>query len=1209
MTVFGIENAEDLIAAINDNKILFEDNVPDDLKGHDCVVNCDKFYEHNDKKIPIVNSMYNLIRIGEDKFNYIDKFLYIASKDKSRKNSFKNLYFKYLNNWVQKVIESYCIDKSNVEIILENGTIKKIDNAIAYKRRISDFQMQISIPILSSIENSNYFVDIENSINDILTSMEYSSIDEFEYYYEKFLKLKENENIRNFLKTNNYRLATVVYSENVRIVLNEIEKNIGLFSRDYNLDNTKYTDFDSDINMILNDIDNIRMDLIYKNGNNNGSICHKKNIDMFEEYYNNPDNNSDYSTLEYSFNKHKNDNWTTYMSTYMIGHNYEDYKDISLEELIKNIELDPGYINEFKEKYRGIAVSGVCYIFIEDLVIDYFIRNVKYKKTNIEFLKNIKNSIFNEIKNEIKIEEYYNYLKESEERLKQYIAAEKIDKLNPNFRIFNNIDEFKYFILYEYNITSSKITKFIYDYLATSIINYLDDINNIVENIEYIKNKNFDELIEKIHSDTYLQKNNRIIIQKLDKIRGSSLSNFIYENKIDINKYCFSYVKKIMMLESLNKIEYKNSTLEVTDPSLNGVDIRGYLSNDQIIKLCLLNRGDNPLVLQRDNHHIDGNTQMPRVHSYKESLSKASEAAKNFINYRELRRNSVVSITKYYKGNKESLNEFLNNLEKILKKQVQDEENFLRKRSNSMGIIDSLKNNNIKVREEPIIADGRPTEKIINKGIFDYGSLNQFKPFTDQFKNNYSYICTYFQFLPEEAVKFFSSTNINDIKYNIIEILNFINSNNMYKYLHDNVCSRTLGFLNETFKEKDFGTKKEKIERFTQIAQLLHNFESTEYEIILLRSKYLEKSYLKNIFDLHTVIGNAFNMSIDNGVNIIEKMEEIRSENEKAIPQKYLTEDMLYCITSLDNIINSNDVDLIIEKILSNNPSESVKKFKYILGNILNYEAIKQWIAIAQPKAEEVFSPSFSTGTFRFRVLGDLDPYHFSVGVDTGSCQAIGGPGESAAVDSFINPNAGVVVLEVKDGNSWNLAAQSYFHFAEIKEGDIIKKAVILDNIEAGSLQDKYDKKSFYPNAYAVLGNYLKQKGFDIVGCGSKHTKVLGPNEGHNLFNTIEIEKDPRHFEIEKHNLERYTDVIRNYTNDAIIILDLLRPKFEIEMPKNITKTEPYIEKESFKLLSVYLRKFGNNKGLNLQSLSSILNSFGFKKESVNVNRLIYKTI
>jgi len=1028
--------------------------------------------------------------------------------------------------------------------------------------------------------------------------MEYSSIDEFEYYYEKFLKLKENENIRNFLKTKNYELSTFVYSGIVITGLAEIQKNIVLFSKDYNLDDTKYTDFNFDINMILNDINNIKKYIVYENEDNNRSICHKKNIDMLEEYYNNPDNNSDYSTLEYSFNKHKKDNWTKYTSMYMLSHKYRGNKDISLEKLIKNIELDPGYINEFKEKYGGIEVSD---IFIEDLIEDYFIRNVKYKKRNIEFLKNIKNSIFNEIK----IEEYYNYLKESEERLKQYITVEKIDKLGPNFRIFDNIDEFKNFISYEYNMTSSKFMKVIADYLVTSIVIYLQDINNIVENIEYIKNKNFDELIEKIHSDTYLQENNRIIIQGLNKI---NFSNFIYENKIAINKYCFSYVKKIMMLESLNKIEYKNSTLEVTDPSLNGVDIRGYLSKDQIIKLCLLNRGDNPLVLQRYSHnHIDGNTQMPRIHSYKESLSKASEAAKNFINYRELRENSVVSITKYYKGNKESLNEFLNNLEKILKKQVQDEENFLRKRSDSMGIIDSLKNNNIKVREEPIIADGGPTEKIINKGIFDYGSLNQFKPFTDQFKNNYSYICTYFQFLPEEAVKFFSSTNINDIKYNIIEILNFINSNNMYKYLHDNVSSRTLGFLNETFKEKDFGTKKEKIERFTQIAQLLHNFESTEYDIILLRSKYLEKSYLKNIFDLHTVIGNAFNMSIDNGVNIIEKMEEIRSENEKAIPQKYLTEDMLYCITSLDNIINSNDVDLIIEKILSNNPSESVKKFKYILGNILNYEAIKQWIAIAQPKAEEVFSPSFSTGTFRFRVLGDLDPYHFSVGVDTNSCQAVGGVGESAAVDSFINPNAGVVVLEVKDGNSWNLAAQSYFHFAEIKEGDIIKKAIILDNIEAGFLQDKYNKGSFYPNAYAVLGNYLKQKGFDIVGCGTAHTKVLGPNEGSDLFNTIEIEKDPRHFEVEKHDIIRYTDV--RITDGMVVMLDLLRPKFEIEMPKNITKTDPDIEKESFKLLSVYLRKFGNNKGLNLQSLSSILNSFGFKKESVNVNRLIYKTI
>jgi hypothetical protein len=58
-------------------------------------------------------------------------------------------------------------------------------------------------------------------------------------------------------------------------------------------------------------------------------------------------------------------------------------------------------------------------------------------------------------------------------------------------------------------------------------------------------------------------------------------------------------------------------------------------------------------------------------------------------------------------------------------------------------------------------------------------------------------------------------------------------------------------------------------------------------------------------------------------------------------------------------------------------------------------------------------------------------------------------------------------------------------------------------------------------------------------------------------------------------------------------------------MPKNITKTEPDIEKESFKLLSVCLRKFGNKKINYLYKLSRYLYTSGHKKEALCVNKLI----
>jgi hypothetical protein len=1180
MTVFGIENVEDLIAAINDNKILFEDNLPDYIKYYG-VAKCYKFDEHHDKKMSIINSMHNLIRIGESRLNilnYIDKFLNTALKDETSKVSITEIYFKNINNIIYNIFgisnKFLYYNKNNIEVNLENGDVKKIDSAIAIQKKISDIQKDIQS--LSEYLNNNDFNNILKAINDILTETGYSSIDEFASYYEKFLKLKDNEGIKNliinysdyyFYNNENNDILSLAFNKSINKYLEDIIIEIKSFSANftYYLNNSD-NDFKFYINKIIQSINYLK--------NENGeyentckvsifTLCSKKNIDLFEKYYNqidnNNNNNNDDPKIESLLDEHKKDNWAKYVYVY----NLIERKTTNLENLIKNIESNPEYIDKYK-KHLSINVY-----LIESCIKNYFYKN-KDKITISEFVKNVKiNAI-----NKFKIEEYYSKLKESEERLKQYIPEKKIDELDSDFIKFNNIEEFKKYFIYENDDFNQIVIDGITEYICKHII---EDFQNTAQDYD----ENFDIFFEKKVNDI-LSENNYLDFV-LDKYRV--INAHIHRMFID---YCNSYLRKITS-DNLHKIEYNNLTLDVTDKSLKGVNIRDYLSKDQIIRLCIMSRG-------YYSEDAPGKTRaIENAHSFNEVIKKIDKIINKFMN-----------LFKSYYYYSSFSNDFVTNLKKILIKQAQDEESFLRKRSNSMGIIDNLKFNNINIINKPIIADEKPIYSLTSDKT-DGDLLNQFESFINQFEKNSKYIRCYFKFFPDEEYSFRNlNTSVNDIKNNIIKILNFINSNSIYKNLHDNVDDNILLFLNERFKEKDFGTKKEKIERFTQIAQLLHNFNSKHYDYILKNSKYLEKSYLKNIFDLHNVIGNAYHVSINDGVNFIKKLKEITSKDKKAIPQKYLTEDMLYCISSLNNIKNSNDVDLIIEKILSNNPSESVKKFKYILENILNYEAVKKWTEVAQPKSEEVFSPGFSTDTFRFRVLGDLDPYHFSVGVDTNSCQAIGGAGESAAVDSFINPNAGVVVLEAKYDGVWSLTAQSYFHFVEIKEGDIIKKAIILDNIEAGKLIDKYDKGTFYPNAYAVLGNYLRQEGFDIVGCGTKFTTVLGPNEGHNLFNTIEIEKDPRHFEVEKHNIIRYTDV---RVSNSMVMLDLLRPKFEIEMPKNITKIEPDIEKESFKLLSVYLRKFGNNKGLNLQYLSSILNSFGFKKESINVNRLIYKTI
>jgi hypothetical protein len=552
-----------------------------------------------------------------------------------------------------------------------------------------------------------------------------------------------------------------------------------------------------------------------------------------------------------------------------------------------------------------------------------------------------------------------------------------------------------------------------------------------------------------------------------------------------------------------------------------------------------------------------------------------------------------------------------------------------------MGIIDDLKHNNISIKESPIMIDN-----LLNIPYAIFGSINNtifnvFDPFFEQFFLNFRIITNYFSVFPEEARAFFNLTDFNQIKNNIIKILNFSSRNNtdtldgIHELIGKLKFSRPDGkimsyevarsiennwknnydsteedsnitklsgveFLTKLFENKPIGTKKEKIEKFFQISKVIHNFSTnTDFINLLIKSKYLEKCYNKSISDVIATIGSSISYEGDpmNTLRIIKK------ENPGLIPEGYLSEEIEYSIKNIRNIKSSEDLDFIIDKLLSGDPSENIRRFKYLLSLANDYTATARWLEVSQPKVKEVFSPSFSTDTFRFRVLGNMDPYHFRVGVDTNCCQAIGGAGEASAIDSFINPNAGVLLLEVKSksGDGWRLAAQSYFHFAEVKDGTEVKKAILLDNIEAGRLQDLYQKDNFYPNAYAVLGDYLKNSGFDIVGCGLLYTEVIKPKD----FEGARLPEDPRHFEIEKHSIGRYSDF------DSNDFLDLLKPRFSVQIPENITSIDSEMSVKSAAILELHFRKFGNKKIDYLYKLSRSLYIQGYKAEALYVNGLI----
>ena len=189
------------------------------------------------------------------------------------------------------------------------------------------------------------------------------------------------------------------------------------------------------------------------------------------------------------------------------------------------------------------------------------------------------------------------------------------------------------------------------------------------------------------------------------------------------------------------------------------------------------------------------------------------------------------------------------------------------------------------------------------------------------------------------------------------------------------------------------------------------------------------------------------------------------------------------------------------------------------LGTDLSYglmhDALVKYIGVAKPKDENLFKLDLSFDDYEFKVLKYLDPLHFRIGIETNCCQRLNGKdGEEAAIDSFINPLAGVLVL-YKNGN---ILSQSYFHFVPEDNG------YILDNIEYNLNEvKKYDdnikdqKSDYLVTIYKKYGELLQEKNPEIkyVKIGKKWTKISLDS-----FKQSSMKKDPRKFSTK----EIYTD-------------------------------------------------------------------------------------
>lgn len=234
-----------------------------------------------------------------------------------------------------------------------------------------------------------------------------------------------------------------------------------------------------------------------------------------------------------------------------------------------------------------------------------------------------------------------------------------------------------------------------------------------------------------------------------------------------------------------------------------------------------------------------------------------------------------------------------------------------------------------------------------------------------------------------------------------------------------------------------------------------------------------------------------------------------------------------------NRFLSTESVSFLFEKVKDNKsfPSELKENYRKIeniinIQSIVNNEEVQEYLDSGNVKKHPMIeSIKYKIGNLTFESLPADSTEYFSVGANTNCCQYVGGVGEDAAIDSFINPEAGVLVL--KDDNE-QIIAQSYFHYVPKDNG------FILDNVEVSKLAHKYDLDTIYAN----IANKIKED-YDVnyVRCGKGYNKLNNHN-----FEQSSLEKDNRSFK----SKNVYTDF--DYKSN----ISLLNPRFEVKKMKVI---------------------------------------------------------
>ena len=523
--------------------------------------------------------------------NFPFRFLYLVSKSKN----------------LQKIIKEVLSNINMENNFLSKQTLKYIDNYILAQK--------IYLPLLEkTIEQKilgfNFDFPGLDTIQNIESEDDYKSVvynDLKEELYEKYNSLKIFVNHMKYTNRNNRKFlekiseSDIGYYNNCIFILDDIESIQIIINLLYN---NNYLNFKNNLKIIkINEADEIKLILGDKNikyileypraiiiRNKFTKELKDSNIDFYLCSFEN--RNRLYSIIY----ERKNEE-----NLYEKGNiiNYEKNKK-SMNMVINKANILLKEIDLYLKEFQSINAETLEFknFLIESSIYDYFISGPKYNKQNMNSINKFggSKSIDNLIKKNsdlIKINFEKDYF---EMDLNGEIAilhcSELIDFINSSKHIIN---------LYLYNFPLSylkRITNPLIEFISIdNFFNFDKDITFCCHNINHrlpklkkinIKYSNYDNSKEIIFI-----KRNRLSLKDIKlNLNNSTLIINSELNNNDLNKI-YSYIQSF---EGINKFNFEENTIKISDNRNNGIKIDMFLNynnnvlmNNSIIKEVDLN--------------------------------------------------------------------------------------------------------------------------------------------------------------------------------------------------------------------------------------------------------------------------------------------------------------------------------------------------------------------------------------------------------------------------------------------------------------------------------------------------------------------------------------------------------------------------------------------------------------------------------------------